>query len=173
MSFALKKKIYKWASLFVFMFLLLILETTIFSEFRLFGASPAFLPFVVAAIALLEGTEEGVVAGLMAGILCDALYSGYEGFYTIALPILAVLVCLMNTVMYWKSFGMAVLDWVAMVMVLHIVHYCIYMLLAGKGSFISVLYVIPGEVITTLPITPFLYIALKKMLKFFEVMEED
>lgn len=173
MNYNLKKNLYKWGSLFVLMFLAIVLETTIFSEYRLFGASPAFLPFVVATIALLEGPEEGVVAGLMAGILCDAIYSGYEGFYTVALPILAVLICLMNTIMYWKNFGMAVLDHAVMIIILHLVRYCIYVLVAGKGSAVSLLYVISGEILTTLPITPILYAIIKKMLKFFEVMEED
>ena len=164
-----KRKLYKYVCLFVIMFLSIIIETTFFSEFRLLGSSPAFLPFTVAAVALLEGPEEG----LLAGFLCDALYSGYEGFYTVALPILAVLICLMNTIMYWKNFGMAVLDWAVMIFTLHLVRYCIYMLAAGRGSIASLLYVIPGELLTTLPFTPILYIAVKKTTKFFEVMEED
>ena len=173
MNYNFKRKLYKWVCLFVLMFFSIIIETTFFSEFRLLGSSPAFLPFIVAAIALLEGPEEGVVAGLLAGFLCDALYSGYEGFHTVALPILAVLICLMNTVMYWKNFGMAVLDWAVMICVLHLVRYCIYMLAAGKGSIAALLYIIPGELLTTLPFTPILYIAAKKTAKFFEVMEED
>lgn len=168
-----KRKLYKYACLFVIMFLSIIIETTFFSEFRLLGSSPAFLPFIVAAAALLEGPEEGVVAGLLAGFLCDALYSGYEGFYTVTLPILAVLICLMNTIMYWKNFGMAVLDWAVMICLLHLVRYCIYMLAAGRGSVASLLYIIPGELLTTLPFTPILYIAVKKTTKFFQIMEED
>jgi len=155
------------------MFVSIVLETTVFSEFRVLGSSPCLLPFVVATIALLEGPEEGAVAGLVSGILLDALYSGYEGFYTVALPILAVLICLMNTVMYWKNFGMAVLDWAVLIIVLHFVHYCIYMLAAGKGGIASLLYVIPGELISSLPMVPFLYFIVSKTVKRFEVMEED
>lgn len=169
----IKRNICKWTILFLLMFFSIILETTIFSEFRVLGASPSFLPFIVATVALLGGVEEGVITGLVAGILCDALYSGYEGFYTVTLPIFAVLICLMNTVMYWKRFGMAIIDWVVLIIFLNLVRYCIYMLLAGRGSFISVLYVIPGEFVTTLPFTPFIYLVIKKLLKIFNAIEED
>lgn len=173
MSYTLRKQLYKWVCFFAIMFITIVLETTVLSEFRVFGASPMLLPFIVATISLHEGPGEGAIAGLVSGILLDALYSGYEGFYTVALPVLAVIICLMNTVMYWKNFGMAVLDWVVMIILLHFVHYCIYMLAAGKGSIASLLYVIPGEFVSSLPIAPLAYLIVSKTIKRFEVMEED
>ncbi len=172
MTYNFKRKLYKWICLFALMFISIILETTIFSEFRFLGASPSIIPFIVASIALLEGPEEGAIAGLVGGFLCDALYSGYEGFYTVSLPILAVLICLMNTIMYWKNFGMAVLDWAVLIGAMHFVRFCLYMLALGQGSIRSLLYVIPGEVTATLAFTPFLYIIISKIVNFFEVYEE-
>ncbi len=173
MNYNLRKQVYKWVCIFALMFISIILETTVLSEFRVLGASPVLLPFAVATVALLEDPEEGAIAGLFAGFLCDAIYSSYEGFYTVALPVLAVLICLMNTIMYWKNYGMAVLDWAVLIGVLHLVRYCIYMLALGRGSFSSLLYVFPGELISTLPLTPFLYLIISRIIKRFEFYEED
>ena len=173
MEYGISRKIYKWVCYFALMFVSVILETTIFAKFSVFGSRPQLVPFIVASISLLEGGEEGAIAGVCGGFLCDALYSGYEGFYTIVLPILAVGICFMNTVMYWKNYGMAVLDWIVLVIALQLVHFCIYMLVAGNGTFLSVLRVVPGEIVATIPFTPVLYIIIAKMSKVFFKPRED
>ena len=123
MTIGLKSKIYKWIYYCALMFASIILETTVFSGFRVFNSSPVLIPFIVSSIALREGVEEGVVAGLVGGFLCDAIYSGHDGFFTVMLPVLVYLVCLMNTVMYWKNYGMAVLDWIVLILLLHTTHF--------------------------------------------------
>lgn len=173
MEYGLSRKIYKWVCYFALMFVSVILETTVFSKFSVFGCRPVLVPFIVASISLLEGNEEGAIAGVCGGFLCDALYSGYEGFYTVLLPILSVAICLMNTVMYWKNYGMAVLDWAVLVFVLHLVHYCIYMLAQGAGAISSVFRVVPGEITATIPFTPVLYIIISKISKRFSAPDED
>ena len=155
------------------MFLSIILETTVFSSFRVFGASPVFIPFIAVTVALLEGVEDGVIAGFVGGFLCDAIFSGYEGFYTVAIPVFIMVICLINTIMYWKSYGMAVLDWAFLIVLVHGVRYLLYILAAGRGSAVSLLYVIPGEFIATLPLTPFLYIIVAAIVKRFRTYEED
>ncbi len=172
MTYDFQRKLYKWICIFAIMFISIILETTVFSEFRFLGASPSLVLFIVATVALLEGVEEGAIAGVVGGFLCDALYSGYEGFYTIALPVIAVLICCMNTIMYWKNYGMSVLDWAVLIGVLHFVRYCLYMLAVGEGSVSSLLYILPGELIATVPFTPILYIIISKTVKFFNIYEE-
>lgn len=172
MTLAARKKLYKWICYVALMFISVILQTTLFSHFSVLSCTPSLIPFIVASIALREGVFDGMVAGLVGGFLCDALYSGHEGFYIIALCAIAFLICLMNTVMYWKSYGMAVLDWAVLIIVMHFVHYCLYMLANGEGSIVSLLYVIPGELLATLPFTPFLYMIIKKTERSFEELED-
>lgn len=172
MTIAAQKKLYKWICYAALMLVSVLLQTTALSSFRVLSCAPSLVPFIVAAICLREGVGEGMIAGLLGGFLCDAIYSGHEGFYIIAMCVLAFLICLMNTMMYWKNFGMAVLDWLVLIILLHFVHYCIYMLVAGQGSIASLLYVIPGEFIATLPITPFLYVIVKKIEKSFNEPDE-
>ena len=54
MNYNLRKQVYKWICIFALMFISIILETTVLSEFRVLGASPVLLPFAVATVALLE-----------------------------------------------------------------------------------------------------------------------
>lgn len=154
------------------MFIAVILQTTVFSRFRFLGCTPSLIPFIVATVALLEGHGEGMIAGVIGGFLCDAIYSGHEGFFIIALPVLALLICIMNTVMFWKNYGMSVLDWAVLMILLNITHYLLFMLAKGEGNAVSLLYVIPGELVTTLPFTPFLYMLIKKIIKSFERSED-
>lgn len=154
------------------MFVAAMLQTTLFANLRVFSAAPSFIPFIVAAIALRDGVGDGMIAGLVGGFICDAIYSGHEGFYIVAMCVIAFIICLMNTVMYWKNYGMAVLDWAVLIILMHFVHYCLYMLAKGEGSIVSLLYVIPGEFVATLPFTPFLYVIIKKIQKGFEELDE-
>ncbi len=172
MTEGLKKKIYKWTYYGLAMFVAMLLETTWLSSFRVYSASPTLVPFVISAIALLEGVEEGVIAGLAGGVLCDAMYSSHDGFFTVMLPILAYLLCLMNTVMYWKNFGMAILDWLVLIFVFHSVHFLVYMFMRGEGSYLAVFRVFFGEAVTTLPFTPFLYLIIKKIVSAYSHITE-
>lgn len=154
------------------MFIAVILQTTVLSRLSFLGCTPSLIPFIVATVSLLEGHGEGMIAGLIGGFLCDALYSGYEGFFIIALPVLALLICIMNTVMFWKNYGMSLLDWAVLMILLNTAHYLLFMLAKGQGSAEALLYVIPGEIATTLPFTPFLYMIIKKIIKTFDGSDE-
>ena len=162
-----------WICYSALMFVVVILQTTVLSKFRVLSCTPSLIPFIVAVISLRQGVGEGMIAGLVGGFFCDAIYSEHEAFYLMTMCLLAFVICLINTVMYWKNFGMAILDWAVLMSLMHFFHYCLYMLAAGKGSIASLLYVIPGEFIATLPFTPFLYVIIKKTEKSFEALEED
>ena len=167
-----KVHIYKWICYGAFMFVCALFQTTLLSGIKILYCSPSLIPFIVATIALREGVEEGMLAGLIGGIICDGIYSGYEAFYTVSLTLLVFGICLLNTIMYWKNYGMAVLDWIILLIPLHFFHYCIYMLLHGTGEFSSFFYVITGEIAATLPFSPFVYLIILKIARRFENAEE-
>ena len=172
MTIDIKRKIYKWIYYCALMLASIILETTVFSGLRVFNSTPALIPFIVSAIALGEGVEEGVVAGLVGGFLCDAIYSGHDGFFTVMLPVLVYLICFMNTVMYWKNYGMAVLDWIVLILLLHTTHFVVYMFLRGVGSVSAIFSVVTGEVLVTAVFTPFLYLIVNKIQSVLSDIEE-
>ncbi|MBE6912775.1 MAG: hypothetical protein E7473_09645 [Ruminococcaceae bacterium] len=163
-----KLRTYKWICYCAFMLLCVVIQTTILSGIDVMFCSPNLIPFIVAVISLRDGVEDGMIAGIAGGLLCDGLYSGYEAFYTITLVVLAFGICLLNTIMYWKNYGMSLLNWVVIVIPMQFLHYCIYMLLQGEGTISSLLYIIPGEILATLPFTPILYFIIIRIGKRFE-----
>ena len=52
------------------------LQTLLFSRIRPLGAAPMFVPAVVTAIALFEGSAWGAMLGLVTGVLCALRFSG-------------------------------------------------------------------------------------------------
>ncbi len=80
--------IVKYALYAVVMLFILLMKTTFFTRFRLFGASPDVLIAAVAAIGLFEGAQAGAVFGLVTGFAADAL--GGVGVVLLPLPYMLV-----------------------------------------------------------------------------------
>ncbi len=172
MPIEVRRKFYKWICYGALMFFSIILQTTLFSNLCVFNASPSFIPFIVATITLMEGCDDGMIAGVAGGFLCDAIYSSHEGFYVIMLPLLAFGIYMMNKIMYWKKYSMAVIDWICLSTVLNIVHYCIFMLAQGLGHPESLIALIPGEIFVTVPFTPFIYMIISRIIKHFSFLDD-
>lgn len=172
MTDSTRRVIYKWITYSALMLFCLLLQTTLFSRFSVFSSSPSLLPFIVATIALLEGSSTGAIAGVVAGFFSDALFGGHEGFYTVVLPTLAVVICFIDKFMYWKNYGMSILNWVMLLIFQSIIYCCVFLLTTGRGSLSAIFLVLPGEILATAPFTPFLYMFISKMGKWFAEPED-
>ena len=64
------------------------LEIFILGRIPFPGACPMLLPMAAVAVAVLEGGVAGAGFGLAVGILCDAVYFGAAGAWTIGLALL-------------------------------------------------------------------------------------
>ncbi len=172
MTDATRRLIYKWISYSALMLFSLLLQTTLLSRFSVFSCTPSLLPFIIATIAMLEGSGTGTIAGLIAGFLSDAIFGGHEGFYTVAFPILAFAICFIDTFMYWKNYGMSILNWIILIVLLSLIYSCVFLIIAGRGTFSAILYVLPGEILATAPFTPFIYIIITRIIKAFSMPED-
>ena len=162
-----RRMFYKWIYYGALMLVCLLLQTTVFSRISVLHCSPSLLPFIVATIVLIEGSVAGASAGLMAGFMYDAVFALHDGFYTVVLPVLAVVICFIDKFMYWKNYGMAILNWIMLLLFQAVIYCCVFLLVGGRGGFSSLLLVLPGEVLATAPFTPFLYILIKKISETF------
>ena len=167
-----RRKLYKWISYTAVMFVSIILQTTLFSGIRVFSCSPSLIPFIVSCIALIEGMQTGVEAGFVGGFLCDMMYGGHNGFYTFMLPILALVICFMNKVMYWRSYFMSLIDWIVLTVLLNTVLCAAMTIGGGNLSMTALLREIPGEILASIFFTPFLYAIIKKCAKSFENLDD-
>lgn len=82
--------IMKWLVYGVALLPVLILEVYVLGRFPLFGVRPMLLVVATVAVAVLEGSAAGGGFGLFVGVLCDALYHGQSGGWTLGIPLIGI-----------------------------------------------------------------------------------
>lgn len=83
-----KKKFKRILVHILFLFVLYILQTSVFSHIRVFGVYPLILPLAVVGIGLFEGGFQGGIWGIVAGILCDLSIADSSFLFTVSLTII-------------------------------------------------------------------------------------
>ncbi len=80
----MKKKIIKY-SIFYFILIVVsfVLQTTFFKAIAVGGVSPNLFIVVIISVSLLKGSLHASIVGVIIGMLCDALYGGPFGYYSI------------------------------------------------------------------------------------------
>lgn len=157
---------YKWILYVALMFIVMILETTLLSHVRIFGAAPThLLPYAVAVIAMLEGTTSGALAGLFAGVISDALLPVQDGFYTVTLVLCGILISFLCTLVFWKNYWTSLLYLMATIFVLRLIYYVFFFVIFGKAEVLSLFFTIPAEFFATAIFTPVMYFLVFKIAK--------
>ncbi|MDE7244069.1 MAG: rod shape-determining protein MreD [Oscillospiraceae bacterium] len=84
---AFKWAVYALATLFLFA-----VQSLVLNHIRVLGVTPFLYPILPAVAAMYEGSRKGPVFALVLGLVCDLLlYGPFEGFFTIAFVITALL----------------------------------------------------------------------------------
>ena len=76
---------FRWLSIGILVVLGLLLETTVFSTWRIFGTAPTFAYIATAAIAYYCGANTGMVFGFISGLGADFFYSTPIGITALSL----------------------------------------------------------------------------------------
>ena len=164
---------YKWILYVALMFVSIILETTLLSHVKIFGAAPThLLPYAVAVIAMLEGTTSGALAGLFAGVISDALLPAADGFYTLTFVFCGILVSFLCIFVFWKSFWATLLYLAATMLVTRVLYYIFFFVIFGKAEVFSLFFTLPAEFCATAIFTPLVYFAVIKIAKWAGIREE-
>lgn len=80
------KRVLKYA---LYMFLALMCQNTLFTQLRIAGACPMFLPAVAIAVGMFEGANWGALFGLIMGVFADMAYVENTVLFTVLFPALA------------------------------------------------------------------------------------
>jgi rod shape-determining protein MreD len=64
-------------------FLTYILQSSLFSNFKIYGVSPNIIPIIICSIGLIDGKVTGSFIGGILGIITDILLGKVFGFYTL------------------------------------------------------------------------------------------
>lgn len=87
--------IFKWAVYSLATFLLFALQYLVLDHIRIWGLTPFLYPMLPAVAASFEGLRRGSTFALFMGLVCDLLLPGpFEGFYTIAFTLTAIIAAL-------------------------------------------------------------------------------
>ena len=73
----------------LYMFVCLVCQNMLFTQFRLFGVCPMVLPAVAVAVGMFEGATWGAVFGLIMGLFADMAFIENTVIFTILFPALA------------------------------------------------------------------------------------
>lgn len=89
--------ILRWSAISFLVLLGLLMETTVFSSWKIFGTSPTFGYVAVAAVAYYCGANTGMIFGFFAGIGSDFFYSTPIGVSALSMLLCALIVGIAQT----------------------------------------------------------------------------
>ena len=84
--------LFKWLIYSVFLLPIWFLETAVLSRIPVFGVTPLLLPTAAVVVGVLEAGNASAGFGLLVGLLCDAIYPGMPGGFTLGLTVAGTLV---------------------------------------------------------------------------------
>lgn len=86
-----------WSAIALMLLVGILLETTIFSSWRIFGAAPSFGYVAVAAVAYYAGANTAVIFGFFAGLGADMFYRTPMGVTALSMMICGLVVGIIQT----------------------------------------------------------------------------
>jgi rod shape-determining protein MreD len=89
----------------LFIIIVYILQTMVFSYLPIGGIYPVLLPIAVVGIATFEGSSQGGGYGLFAGMLCDVSYNQPVLVMTVTLTLIGILVGILSETVMARGFS--------------------------------------------------------------------
>jgi rod shape-determining protein MreD len=88
----------------IFLFLLLLLQSTLLGYVNIYNVKPNLLIIFVVCVALLRGNTEGAVVGFFAGLILDMSFGKLIGLYALLGMFLGLIVGSVNKRLYRENF---------------------------------------------------------------------
>lgn len=145
-------------TIFIFIFVCFILQSTVFRTLSFAGIVPNLLVVLTSAYGFMRGENAGMVVGFFCGLLIDIFFGDILGFYSLILMYIGYLNGKFNMIFYPEDLklplGLIVISDVSYGMV------CYVLLFLLKGKFDFIFYfinIILPELVYTMVITCLLY----------------
>lgn len=145
-------------TVFIFIFVCFILQSTVFRTLSFAGIVPNLLVVLTSAYGFMRGENAGMVVGFFCGLMIDIFFGDILGFYSLILMYIGYLNGKFNMIFYPEDLklplGLIVISDVSYGMV------CYVLLFLLKGKFDFIFYfinIILPELVYTMVITCLLY----------------
>lgn len=79
-------KLFRYA---IYMLIALVMQNILFTQLRIFGVCPMFLPAVAVAMGMFEGATWGPLFSLILGIFADMAFVENTVFFTLVFPVVS------------------------------------------------------------------------------------
>ncbi len=165
----------KSAFWFLVLFLCAVVQTSLLSRYRLFGAVPEIVLPTVVAIGIFDKERTGTIAGIMGGVIVDALGGGWLSLSPIVYMACGCISALLSYSILRREF----ISWLSATAVSLVVHSVISVIsalimiktLAAGFSDIILTLVIPQYFSSIIMSIPMYFIIRALWLKFFDTRE--
>lgn len=139
-------------------FILFLLQTSIFHHLSLNGIVPNLMLIVVCSYGFLRDESDGVLAGFFCGILIDAMYGDYIGFSSLLLMYIGFFNGMLNRLYIDDKIRLPIICIGISDLIYSLVYYCLRFLLNGHFNFIFYLVnIILPEILYTVVISIILF----------------
>lgn len=98
----------RYLIIFLIIIICFLLQTTFFQTFALAGVSPNLLIIIVVSIAYMGGKNQGIIIGLICGLLYDFIYSDVIGLYSLIYMFIGYINGFLNKIYYSDDFTMPI-----------------------------------------------------------------
>lgn len=160
-----RSPILRWGAIAFLVLIGLLLETTIFSSWRLFNAAPSFGFVAVAGVAYYAGANTAMVFGFFAGLGSDIFYRTPLGVTALSMMLCGVLVGVIQTGMM-RPTPLAVPLLGLMVSLIGNTVYILISIIVGFESLVSIhsFYAVLLTSLMNMVASPFIFLFIKQFI---------
>ena len=142
----------------IMIFLVYFLQTGVFTHLTLGGIVPNLFIICIVSIGIIRGKKDGCILGFFLGILTDALFASYFGFYALVLSVIGYLAGYVHQIFYEEDMTLPIVMIGIADILYGIIIYVFSFLTRGRMNFFIYLRkIIIPEMIYTLILAVFLY----------------
>ncbi len=155
----------RYISMFLFIIICFLLQTTLFQKLKLANVSPNLLVVLVSSAGVMYGRGAGMYSGILSGILCDFIYSDIIGVYILIYVVTGYICGLAHKLYYKDDMIVPVFIIAASDLFANMMFYTICFLLRGK---LGILGYMQDIILPELVYTVIAGILIYRMLYWFE-----
>ena len=116
-------------------FVLYILQASVFTSFAFAGVVPDLLIIPVVAVAFMRGSNKGMLTGFVCGILIDLTYSGFLGLFALMYILIGFLCGFANRIYDDNDYTLPLILVSLSELVYNLMYYVFFYFLNGKLNF--------------------------------------